>query len=768
MKVMGEGNRDARIYIIGEAAGANEDKTGRPFSGGSGRMLEGMLIEAGIQRSECYLDNVIQVRPPKGNFDSYYTDKGRKTPTDDLLDAYKRFERDLEGHNPRVIVALGNEALRALTGKVGITKWRGSILPCKWGNAKVIPAVKPAMVMKQYQYRPVTVMDFARVKREAEIEGWTPYYNDNLIINPTFTMVMDTLEYIGKQEKVAFDIETTQNQILCMGFAWSKEDALCVPIFFGGSSWWNEAEELAIVKAMQKLFRNPKVKFIAQNAQFDMTFIKDLWDIDVANLWMDTMIAFHCVYPELRKGLDFLSSIYTNRPYHKGMVGKKGVDKGVTPDGLWKYNCLDCTTTWESAMAIQQEMEEFNTLKFYQEHSHRIIAPLMEMQRRGVKIDLAKRAKIDKEVEANIVEMQARLEKVVGHELNANSPKQMKAFLYDELNLPPQRDRATGNITTNSDALEYLSKKFDNPILLLILDIRKARKLLSTYIRAPLDSDGRIRCSYVITGTETGRLSSRGSIYGSGTNLQNIPRGELVRSIFLPDDGKQIINADLSQAEARVVAYVSGESRLQALFERDIDVYKYIGGFIFDKKPAEITKKERQLVKTVIHASHYRVGARTFAKTVGVPESDGRRLLNKYLSMFPSIKTWHMEVQEKMARTRILTTPYGRKRMFFARPGEALLREAIAYVPQSTVSDMLNLGIIRAYHNLPKDWDMIMQVHDSVMLQLPIGTDPMHIYKFIKHYFENSIEIKDRMCHIPVDIEVGPNWGNLKKLEVVI
>ena len=603
-------------------------------------------------------------------------------------------------------------------------------------------------------------MDFHKIKKESESPMWPFPYYDKFLTTPTFEQVMDGIQMLHSQQYVAFDIETAQGQISCIGFGWSKQDSICIPIFYGGNSWWTERQEEAIVLAIRKLFLNPHVKFIAQNAQFDMIYLADKWGVEVANLWMDTMVGFHCVYPELRKGLDFLCSIYTNRPYYKSMF------KGGGPENLWKYNCLDTVVTWECAMTIRKELEEFGTLRFYEENSHKLIGPLIKMQRRGVRIDLVKRSRIDENLTRDIESMQDKLNKTVGHELNPNSPKQMKDFLYGEMKFPIKRNRKTGNLTANEHAIEELAKKFDNPVFDLILDIRKARKLLSTYIRAPLDGDGRIRCSYVITGTETGRLSSRESVYGSGTNLQNIPRGEIVRSIFVPDDGKVFINADLSQAEARVVAYLARDGRLQSVFEQGGDIHKRNASMVFKKNIHEVTKGERQLAKTLVHAANYGIGARTFAGHIGASEQKARGLLNQYYALYPGIKRWHLEVEGSLRKSRVLRTPIGRARMFFARWGPDLIREAIAYVPQSTVSDILNLGIIRASEHMPIGWELVMQVHDSVLMQVPIDTEPMHIHKFIKHYFENSIEINRQMCKIPIDIKIGKDWAHMTKLEV--
>ena len=1040
--VLGEGKHESKMWFIGEAPGEQEEKHGRPFIGGAGGVLEGVFHQTGIKRSEVFIDNVIQRRPTKNDFSIFYTDKGRNHPTQELLEASQRIRDDINKWKPNIVVALGNEALRAITGKNQITHWRGSLL--SFNGIKVMPALHPAMVMRQYEYRPMLVMDITKAKQESISPLFPKPYQDNFKINPSYKEVIDTLEFLETQEYVAFDIETGGEQIICLGFGWSIQDSICIPFFYGNNSWWNSEEELVIVKAIRKLFHSKKVKFIAQNAQFDMIYLGDKLGVEVDNLWMDTMVAFHCqpgyslvntlqgtipikdlvgrndvwvwsydnlgqpapakasdirltrsntqiirvhywykgapgeglitdyidttpdhlfkleggdwieaqklfigasltrlkltrddrgsecitirktqlrtsqyvanylgikgdiihhkdsnilnnnpenleghtrathnvvthlgkkhktrglpawnsgrlisanlsisevkalydsgmstleiakvcntdagsivhfmqnhgikartlseaqklrrqkeknakvlkiewlqekadvynmevdtlhcyasnkiivhncVYPELKKGLAFLCSIYTNRPYYKDMPGSIG----NTPDILWTYNCLDTVVTWECAMKIRKEAEEFGTLKFYQENSHKLIKPLIQMQRRGVLIDIEKRKRIDENLELDISNMCSRLHKAVGHELNPLSPKQMKEFLYDELKLPQQIDDKTGNPTVDGEALDVLFKKYNNPVFKLIQDIRKVRKLLSTYIRADIDPDERMRCSYVITGTETGRLSSRSSVYGRGTNLQNIPRGDIVRSIFIPDVGRIFINADLSQAEARVVAYLSGEERLQNLFSDPTqDIHKKNAAMVFSKGIKEVTQDERQLAKTLVHAANYGIGPRTFAKHIGKDEGTARELLNQYYSLYPAIKRWHLEVQDKLGKTRIMRTPLGRARMFFGRWGQDLVREAIAYVPQSLVSDIINLGIINSFYNLPPEWELILQVHDAILMQVPEKTPHEQIVRFIKHYFEFPVEINGKQMIIPVDIKWGKTWAKMEKME---
>lgn len=243
-------------------------------------------------------------------------------------------------------------------------------------------------------------------------------------------------------------------------------------------------------------------------------------------------------------------------------------------------------------------------IDFYYSHVHSLIEPLLDMQNRGVRFDVAACRKLKKTYKEDIDKLQAKLNREVGHELNINSHKQMTEWLYKELKLPKKvkKRKTTGQTTLSADeeVLNDLYTKSGNESIRTVLEIRERGKMLSTYLRVKLDEDLRIRCAYNIAGTETGRLSSSASSRGTGTNLQNVP--EDLRILFLADEGKTLINADLSQAEARVVAHLAGETRLIEIFDRGGDIHRKNAANIFNKLESEVTSEERQLAKRVVHA----------------------------------------------------------------------------------------------------------------------------------------------------------------------
>jgi len=455
--------------------------------------------------------------------------------------------------------------------------------------------------------------------------------------------------------------------------------------------------------------------------------------------------------------------MYTKEPYYKDMIGTE----------YYRYNCLDAMITYECAMAIEKELEEFGMYDFYHRFLHHLIPILLNMQLRGVKVDTKKRALAAESLKKTMEDNQKKLNEAVGHELNVNSPKQMSDFLYRELGLPIQSHRKTGKTSTNEAALKELAKLAPNTLFDVILDIRETRKLVSTYLEADLDPDGRFRCSYLLSGTESGRLASRQSATGTGGNLQNVPKG-IAREVFIPDEGKMFLSADLSQAEARVVAYLAKERGLIDIFESGKDIHSQVAASIFDKEVKDVTKEERELAKRIVHASNYGMGARHFAELTGLSTADAQEKLNLYHIHFPGIRIWHMEVARELKRTRILTTPMGRKRMFFGRWNDALLRDGYSYIPQSTVADVVLKGMVNVNSSLPEHCDIVFNIHDEVVIQIPIdpegkkweGRDSPYTEEVWRVYIENimadcmsiPIEIHGRTLTIPVNVKSGMNW----------
>ena len=761
-----EGPAHAQIMFVGEAPGRTDIKYGKPFAGGAGRILDQRLREAGIHRERCRFGNVMREWPSGNNFQYFYKHKA-----DALKEGIAYLKADILKTKPNIVVVMGNEALKALTGHTRILKWRGSLLWSSELKCKILATVHPEHVMKQWSASPLLLLDLKKAKRE----GATPDFKQmkrHFAVFPTFDQVMHELDRMQRAKKeVSFDLETTRGDVwmTTIAIADRPDWAICIPFMKGEEQYWTIEEEVAIMKRLKVFMECESVPKIAQNAQFDMGVLAWRYGINVKPLQMDTMAAFHTLYSELPKSLDTLTTIYTDHPYY-AYLSSGGVAE------FYRYNCIDAAVTYECAQCLKKELADENLTEFYYTYVNPLIKPLLDMQLRGISFDVNERDKARENYEAEYQALHDRLQRIVGHEINPLSTKQLAAFLYDELALPEKFSRKTHNRTVDEKALDSLSKKYPSPIFEMVLRLRDIRKTVGTYLDAPLAvEDGRLHTSFNIGGAitkkgdtksapKTGRLSSSFSIVcNSGGNMQNQPKK--VRNLFVPDKGLWIGESDLSQAEARVVAWDAEEEVLIDMFNKGRDIHRFVASIIFDKAEASISREERQFAKRHVHAFNYGETPEGFAYQTGYPAAKSLEVYNRYFNAFPKLSERKLMVESGLARSRIIKTPTGRVRRFFGRGGDPLLRDAYAFTAQSVVADLLNLSLIKLdkLFRKEKDFALLLQIHDSTVFQYPPAKLEL-LKEMIREAYDTTIYIKGRPLTIPVELEIGLDWANLKEV----
>ena len=385
------GPLDAKIAFIGEAPGRNEvlDKEKRPFIGKSGQYFRSWLRSVGIDPAKCYITNLLKERPPDNKF-AKFAKKNPKTIKShtELL----RAELSLLT-NCNLIVPVGNESLRAICNRVGITSWRGSIIktdPNFLGNSKqvkCIPIIHPAHIMRQWSYLPATKLDLVRVEKESHSPN-TTIPKRKYVIRPSLDQVVKFLTKLmveatpvevlksnnqPPQDKdiISVDTETKLGgRIATIQFCNNSYEALCIPFQYGGGkSYWSVDEEIMIWKMIQRLLYSRYL--VGQNFLMYDTFILgiqgfDLWKI-LDNVYMDTMEAFQCYQPSLPKSLAFLTSVYTREPYYK-KEGKEGIKEwspSVSDSQFWIYGCKDVLVVHEMFRQIEHDLKNMNMWNFY-------------------------------------------------------------------------------------------------------------------------------------------------------------------------------------------------------------------------------------------------------------------------------------------------------------------------------------------------------------------------------------------------------------------
>ena len=754
MIVPSSGPKDAKIAIVGEAPAATEVDQGKPFVGPSGQLLTRLLLQCGIVREQCYIANVVPERPPNDDMSHFIKISNKKaTPTSDYLHWEQYLYDELTDLNPNIIILAGSYALYALTRKFTISNWRGSILQSVTGH-KCIPTFHPASALPNRSFinQLLIINDLQRAKKESTSPEITRQKRF-LGVHLSFKELINHLDTIHDViPKVAVDIEVVGNELNCIAVAVGLDHSVCIPfIDKNGKSFWSEDEELEIMEHLAMILGSTDTVKIFQNAAFDMGFLYDRYGIETNNI-EDTMVGQAILHPEYPKSLGFLTSLYCNgEPYYKD-DGKIWKGERNPDEQFWNYNSMDSAVTFEVHTPIQEELKKMGNLETYQRQLT-IIKPLIEMSNRGMRIDEDKLYQLQIDSQTQIDTSTTELHDLVGHELNPNSPKQLKEYFYDTKKAKPYYENR--KVTTNEKAMTRLSiagfKEAE-----LILKIRKARKLLSTYLKAPLQ-DGRLTCSYNPVGTRTGRTSSSKSILGYGTNMQNLPPE--MKNLLLADEGYLLGIMDLSNAENRIVANVANiPSQIEA-FARGEDVHRLTASKIFGVPPKLINKEQRQTGKAANHGLNYGLGVDKFCLINNLKRREGKAIYDGYFKAYPEIKQWHRYIDSQIYNTRSLTNCLGRKRIFIDFINQDLLNEAYDFIPQSTVADILHYyGIRRIYEDLP-DVQLLNDVHDAVWFQIP--EDHIDLLPDIRNMLEVPLTWEDRTWTIPIDCHIGPSMDKL-------
>ncbi len=552
----------ASIWLIGEAPGADEVSSGRPFSGASGYELNKMLNEAGIDRGACFATNVCHVRPPSyqkngkwvhNDIDQFFASAtvarleglsllNRRFPREPITAGIEHLRRLLQDHRPHLIIALGNTPLWALTGELGITKWRGSVIQAEGRPSKVLPTFHPADVLRAWTHRPIVVQDLRRAAREAEYpEIRRPHWE--FTVAPSLSDVLEWFQTYANDSDSPLVCDTEGwGRVDCVGFASDSTHAICIPFThpaeLASPHYWTPEDEFTVTQACRTVLSSRPIIF--HNALWDCQVIARRWAL-LPLLHSDTMVMQHVAFPGLlggkidpvtgrvdKKGsslsLSFIASMYCDY-YRYWKDDGRTFDPSIHDERqYWRYNCEDCVRTFECWNALTTIIDRSH-LREQLNFEMRLFAPVLSMMFRGMRYDSTACGQQRQWFTGEINRTQEWLDSAVGFHLNPDSTPQMRALFYDDLRVPQLRNRKTGALTLDDPALTTIAIR--NPLLRpLVAQIQNYRTLDT--LRAALDAapspDGRMRNALNIAGVETFRFSSNETAFGEGGNLQNIKR----------------------------------------------------------------------------------------------------------------------------------------------------------------------------------------------------------------------------------------------------
>lgn len=797
--VPGSGNPCAKLMIVAEAPGFHEDQQGIVLVGPSGSMTWDMLKHAGLQRSDTYATNVVKHRPPDNKLHLLHL-------IGHTVDEYiPQLWEEVKAIRPNCILALGNLALKTLTGKSGILNYRGSILQDIYGFTKVVATIHPAALMHgegdteqegggafKYSSKVFMQLDFNRAVEESRTKALILPSRVLQVARNSSDVYNFIKEERGKgRKRVGVDIETIRCVPSCVGLAFHPSRAISIPLINmqGKNSFHIPHSDLGDCwRQVDKLLTDPEIQIVGQNFKFDHEkLLRPIgMKIPEANVFGDTMLLAHTIHPELPKSLQWITSVYTREPFYKD-EGRDFNPIKDSVDQLYLYNCKDAAVTIESFEVMLKDLYELGLAEFFFEFVMKLHGLYMDIEKIGLKVNPEKRQALFDRYSLLEVQQELELHELLGHQLNVNSPKQVVYTLHNELKLP--RRKGTGE----DELVALMANNAKTPtnirILELIINLRRIKKTKSLLKTAP-DYDGRMRTSYRIVGTETGRTSTSKleapvRPHKSGHSFHGMTKhGELggdFRSQFDADEGRGFLEVDLSQAEARVVAVLSDDMELLRLFDT-IDIHKRTAHWCLGCNEAKVSKEERFIGKIARHGGNYDMGkrrlmmeinsnAKRFGIDVNVSEWKAGEILKKFHHFSPKIRgIFHEEIRRLLEdRSRTLINPFGRRRQFLGRYDDSLFKEGFAQIPQSTVSDHLKMAALRIRRRIPSLW-ICLESHDALLVQ-PTLEERDNVARVMKEEFEKPIDfsrcsIPRGELIIPCEIKWGFNYKDLKDLKV--
>ncbi len=537
---------------------------------------------------------------------------------------------------------------------------------------------------------------------------------------------------------------------------------------------------LAVARRMLgPLLANPAVPKAAHNASYDITVLAEA-GMPVAGLTWDTMLAAWLCDPgshnlglkdqaRLRLGIE-MTPIET-------LIGKGKAQitmDQVAPDRVAQYAGADVDMTLRLVPLLRDEMEQKHQTELFRTVEMPLAPVISTIERTGVLLDVPYLKRMEEDLAQRLRAVEREIHELAGLSFNINSTQQLADVLFGKLGISPVGlpRTATGRVSLTAGVLDGMAGK--HPVIDRILEYRQFGKLQSTYVQA-LPSlinprTGRVHTSFNQAGAETGRLSS------SNPNLQNIPirteMGRQVRRAFIAPPGWQLISADYSQIELRIVAHASQDPNMLAAFARGEDVHASTAAAIHGVPLSAVTKEMRARAKTVNFGLVYGQGAYGLAQQTGMTPTEATEFINRYFSVYARVKSYLDGLRVQAGQLGYVETLLGRRRYFpELAPNantphnmrQALERAAINAPIQGASADIIKLAMIALAQRLHESGlrtRMILQVHDELVLEAPNEELPRAVSlvrEVMSQAFTLSIPLK-------VDIEVGPNWLDTEEI----
>jgi|SRR5690349_31894 len=762
----------AQIAFVGEAPGVQEARTGRPFSGPSGALLNRVLSHHRISRKEVVLTNACLCRPPDN----------ATPPTMAVKACRDRLAGELEAASVRTAVALGNTAAQALTGKTGVTKLRvGSGIPSSFDpDLRVVTTLHPAYCLRNADGFPSLIIDIGKVVNPG-VQFTPPKYR--VVLNPIHAIRI-LRELLRGEGPLVVDIETDVEKDVGFGHP-NQHTMLCIGVGKRKEGYFVFADA-ALNKRFYRALRIVLLRrgVVAQNGKFDLAGLYRF--IGSVPLKFDTLLASYAFdeRPGIH-GLKHQAQEYLGAPPYDDEVKKyvgPGEGYGAIPrDILYKYNAYDIYCT-----DLLQEMYErrfSNHPDARRLHDFLVAASgeLMFVELNGLAVDVAYLKELEKQFIASLNEIEQRMDlqlknnpKVPVDFVNPRSPQQVKKVLHALGMKVGSTEKETlykildycKQLATQKGMLPEEFPIFN--FVTVLLQHRKEAKLYGTYVKGIRKRlyRGRVYPTFLVHGTTTGRLSCR------NPNLQNIPRGSNIRNLFVPArPGNVFVQADYSQAELRVLTWLAGCIYFRDIFNAgDVDLFDELTPVLYPRLASKSSvhpgewKEIRIRVKAFVYGLGYGRGEGSIAEEFKIPFSEALTLKRNFFSVIPEIVTWQKAIQAKVHAGEDLKTPFGRVRRFpliTEQNKHEVDKEALAFLPQSISSDACLGAMVNVRRDLKGTGWVRNIVHDSILSECA-PRDAERVGSVMdQRMLESAEAIVQGYVKFATESKIGTSWGEV-------
>lgn len=762
-----QGNPETcKLVILTGSARKSDLVADSMLAGAEGFVLSRILSQIGLSPHSIY--STYLIKDIVTNMDRFvsWSPRFNRVRVEDAGKAYLEvLTEELKSINPgAVIVAVGDEALWALTGQWGIRPRRGSVYQSVLSPHKVVGCL-PFNLIHKGEPEAATLMAWDFDKALQIQKGEFNPADTWVKTKPSIAEVYEWFAELNRTDNpIAFDIEVKNEEVCSIGFACETHLAYCIPFQNAKGNYFTPPQEVEVWQLICYLLENPSKKKIAQNAMFDCQFLLKKYGIRVQNC-EDTMIAQKLIMPGFPAGLGFIASLFTDIPYYKdeGKAWFKG--SGGTWDSLWNYNgkdCLVCTQAWPKQMEILEQQGNLSTYKRKVE----LLEPLLWLSEKGVKADIESFQSDYDLIEEKIKVLEQKFCDMAGRKINVKSPSQLVQFFYKDQGHAEYKKK--GKATVGEEAIRRLVRKGIKEAVVLqeIKNLRKAQEFSN--IESKIDSDGRFRCVYSPVGGDELRISSGANLFGKGANLDDA--NKYFRKCLVSDEGFDYYRLTLTSPEVHLVAYLGSVGVMLSVIEGGWNLDRWTAGVILGKEYFEVSNEPGSCEFSMIGESEldigswanrfliYEEGYKAFALEASIPERVAKKMAVKFHAEYPEIKSiFFKDIRYSIASTGGVTNLLGRKIPLF-KPAEHTDKHAAQMIVRSTIADYIDKFVLNVWNY---DWEGDLEVVDITQgaIGVQVKREPLNKNSIGGFESESSIpfHVKGRSFFMPYTLTKGVN-----------